>query len=66
MNSPIEACGYSHDQPPGNWKEKKHVSKLQADSDAFAVVEINRPFYKLPMFNNMAMFANANDLQSFL
>lgn len=44
----IGTCGYGYYQPPGNWKEK-YESKLQAYSDAFAVVELNRTFYKLPM-----------------
>lgn len=48
MKIDIGTCGYSRYQPPGNWKET-YDSKLQAYSDAFAAVEINRTFYKLPM-----------------
>ncbi len=48
MEIKIGTCGYGYYQPPGNWKQK-YKSKLQAYSDAFAVVELNRTFYKLPM-----------------
>lgn len=44
----VGTCGYGRYEPPGDWKEK-YKSKLQAYSDAFGVVEINRTFYKLPM-----------------
>ncbi|MCF8053110.1 MAG: hypothetical protein K9L59_17870 [Desulfobacterales bacterium] len=61
----IGTCGYSRYQPGGNWKDR-FQSKLQAYSDAFEVVEINRTFYKLPMFNNDNMFANAQTLREIL
>ena len=44
----IGTCGYSRYQPEGDWKDK-YDSKLQAYSEAFEAVEINRTFYKLPM-----------------
>ena len=48
MEIKIGACGYGSYQPPANWKQK-YKSKLQAYSDAYEVVELNRTFYKLPM-----------------
>jgi uncharacterized protein YecE (DUF72 family) len=47
-NIKIGTCGYGYYEPPGKWKQK-YESKLQAYSDAFGVVEINRTFYGLPM-----------------
>jgi uncharacterized protein YecE (DUF72 family) len=44
----VGTCGYSDYRPPGDWK-KKYDNKLQAFSDAFAAVELNRSFYQLPM-----------------
>lgn len=44
----IGTCGYGYYQPEDDWKEK-YESKLQAYSDAFQTVEINKTFYKLPM-----------------
>lgn len=44
----IGTCGFSSYRPPGDWKQK-YKSKLQAYSDAFKVVEINKTFYDLPM-----------------
>lgn len=44
----VGTCGYGRYQPPGDWKEE-YKNKLQAYSDAYKVVEINRTFYKLPM-----------------
>lgn len=47
-NIKVGTCGYGYYKPAGNWKQK-YKSKLQAYSDAFEVVEINRTFYGLPM-----------------
>jgi uncharacterized protein YecE (DUF72 family) len=47
-NIKVGTCGYGYYKPEGNWKQK-YKSKLQAYSDAFGVVEINRTFYGLPM-----------------
>jgi len=44
----VGTCGYGYYQPENGWKEK-YESKLQAYSEAFETVEINRTFYKLPM-----------------
>ncbi len=44
----VGTCGYSYYNPPDGWKDE-YESKLQAYSEAFEVVEINRTFYKLPM-----------------
>jgi hypothetical protein len=43
INIHIGTCGYSRYQPIGNWKER-YDSKLQAYSDAFAVVEDRSTF----------------------
>lgn len=43
----IGVCNYSDYQAPEGWKER-YVSKLQAYTDAFSTVELNRTFYKLP------------------
>ncbi len=43
----VGTCGYSYYNPPDGWKDE-YESKLQAYSEAFEVVEINRTFYKLP------------------
>jgi len=44
----VGTCGYGYYQPEDDWKEK-YESKLQAYSDFFKTVEINKTFYKLPM-----------------
>jgi len=44
----IGTCGFRYYKPPGNWKTK-YKSKLQAYSDAFSLVELNKTFYGLPM-----------------
>ncbi len=44
----IGTCGYGYYKPEEGWKEK-YESKLQAYSEAFQTVEINKTFYKLPM-----------------
>jgi uncharacterized protein YecE (DUF72 family) len=44
----VGTCGFRYYNPPGNWKER-YKSKLQAYSDAFKVVELNKTFYGLPM-----------------
>ena len=44
----IGTCGYSYFNPESDWKDK-YESKLQAFSDYFKTVELNRTFYKLPM-----------------
>lgn len=44
----IGTCGYGGFRPKGDWK-RHYRSKLQAYSDTFKVVELNRTFYKLPM-----------------
>ncbi len=44
----IGTCGYSYFKPEDGWKEK-YKSKLQAFSDSYNIVELNRTFYKLPM-----------------
>ena len=44
----IGTCGYGYYKPKDSWKEK-YESKLQAYSDSFETVEINKTFYKLPM-----------------
>jgi uncharacterized protein YecE (DUF72 family) len=44
----VGTCGFGYYNPPGNWK-KKYKSKLQAYSDAFNLVELNKTFYGLPM-----------------
>jgi uncharacterized protein YecE (DUF72 family) len=46
-NIKVGTCGFGYYKPAGNWKQK-YESKLQAYSDAFRVVEINRTFYGLP------------------
>jgi uncharacterized protein YecE (DUF72 family) len=43
----IGTCGYSYWDPPEGWKET-YESKLQAFSNEFGLVEINRTFYQLP------------------
>lgn len=44
----IGTCGYSYYDPGEGWKDD-YESKLQAFSDAFGLVELNRTFYDLPM-----------------
>lgn len=44
----IGTCGYSYFKPEDGWKER-YESKLQAFSDSYNTVELNRTFYKLPM-----------------
>lgn len=44
----VGTCGYSRYDPGEGWKER-YESKLQAYSDAFRAVELNRTFYELPM-----------------
>ncbi len=44
----VGTCGYGYYQPEEDWKEE-YESKLQAYSDIFETVEINKTFYKLPM-----------------
>jgi uncharacterized protein YecE (DUF72 family) len=44
----VGTCGYGYYKPVGNWKQE-YKSKLQAYSDVFKVVDINRTFYGLPM-----------------
>lgn len=44
----IGTCGYGFYNPPGDWKEE-YKNKLQAFSDDFKLVELNKTFYKLPM-----------------
>ncbi len=44
----IGTCGYSYYDPGEGWRDE-YVSKLQAFSDAFDLVELNRTFYDLPM-----------------
>ncbi len=48
----IGTCGYGYYNPPGDWEEK-YESKLQAYSDVFDLVEINKTFYTLPMTDTM-------------
>lgn len=47
-NIKIGTCGYSYYDPGEDWKEK-YDSKLQAYTDDFKTVEINKTFYKIPM-----------------
>ncbi|MDZ7700400.1 MAG: DUF72 domain-containing protein [Deltaproteobacteria bacterium] len=44
----IGTCGYRGYRPGKNWKET-YNNKLEAFSDTFNLVELNRTFYKLPM-----------------
>lgn len=44
----IGTCGYSYYKPGAGWKDE-YESKLQAFSDDFGLVELNRTFYDLPM-----------------
>ncbi|MEF8873396.1 MAG: DUF72 domain-containing protein [Candidatus Thermoplasmatota archaeon] len=44
----IGTCGYSYYDPGEGWKDR-YESKLQAYTDEFETVEINKTFYKLPM-----------------
>ncbi len=44
----IGTCGYGYYDPEEGWKER-YESKLQAYTDEFETVEINKTFYKLPM-----------------
>ncbi len=44
----VGTCGYGYYRPPDGWKER-YESKLQAFSQVFPAVELNRTFYKLPM-----------------
>jgi len=48
----IGTCGYGYYQPEEGWKEK-YESKLQAYSEAFQTVEINKTFYKPPTFKTV-------------
>lgn len=43
----VGTCGYRYWTPDGEWTET-YDSKLQAFSDAFDLVELNRTFYSLP------------------
>lgn len=43
----IGTCGYQYWRPDEGWKDE-YDSKLQAFSDAFDLVELNRTFYSLP------------------
>ncbi len=43
----IGTCGYRYYKPGEDWEEN-YKSKLQAYSDAYPCVEINRTFYSLP------------------
>lgn len=56
-NIKVGTCGYSAFKPGGDWKGK-YKSKLQAYSDAFEVVELNRTFYKLPMVKTAERWRN--------
>jgi len=40
-NIRVGTCGYGYYKPRGDWKQK-YKSKLQAYSEAFKVVELNR------------------------
>ncbi len=44
----IGTCGYGYYKPKKGWKDR-YKSKLQAFSDHYKCVELNRTFYKLPM-----------------
>lgn len=44
----VGTCGYGYYRPPEGWKQR-YESKLQAFSQAFPTVELNRTFYQLPM-----------------
>ncbi|MBD3273862.1 MAG: DUF72 domain-containing protein [Candidatus Marinimicrobia bacterium] len=56
-NIQIGTCGYGYYNPGENWKEK-YESKLQAFSDEYSVVEINKTFYKLPMTRTCEKWRN--------
>lgn len=43
----VGTCGYQYYDPGPGWKDE-YESKLEAYSDAFPVVELNRTFYELP------------------
>ncbi len=47
MDVRIGTCGYGRYPAPDDWKET-YASKLQAYTDAYETVELNRTFYKLP------------------
>ncbi|MBS3781868.1 MAG: DUF72 domain-containing protein [Candidatus Thermoplasmatota archaeon] len=44
----IGTCGYGYYDPGEDWEER-YKSKLQAYTDSFQTVEINKTFYQLPM-----------------
>lgn len=48
MTVKIGTCGYGYYNPPKGWKEA-YKNKLQAFSNDFKLLELNRTFYKLPM-----------------
>ncbi|MFP4609196.1 MAG: DUF72 domain-containing protein [Candidatus Aenigmatarchaeota archaeon] len=47
-NIKIGTCGYGYYDPREGWKDE-YESKLQAYTDEYETVEINKTFYKLPM-----------------
>lgn len=53
----IGTCGYSYYKPGQGWKEQ-YESKLQAFSDSFSHLELNKTFYKLPMVKTASRWRN--------
>lgn len=56
-NIRIGTCGYGYYNPGENWKER-YESILQAYSDEYNAVEINKTFYKLPMTTTAEKWQN--------
>ncbi|MFP4171210.1 MAG: DUF72 domain-containing protein [Methanomassiliicoccales archaeon] len=62
MSLLVGTCGYGDYRPPEGWRER-YDTKLQAYSEAFDVLEVNRTFYKLPMVKTASKWAEeARDL----